>query len=447
MFKPDTAGLKIWPLGIWVRPGLEAKNVAAVLFGSFSTIALIVFMSLMQPYILNAVLHIPKGEQGFLTGQLHLLQEIVTISLVGFMGAWSDRVGRRRVYVLGLSFLGLGYLVYPLATNELELTLYRCVFAIGAAAAPVMLSTTVQDTPQEISRGKWVGLNNICQGLGVLIIATAILSQLPDRFTGFGYDAVSAGQFTFWTATAFCIIAAFVLSRGIPKGTPAQPTELNVAGQLGRGLRAGWNNPRLALAFGSAFIGRGDLVVIGSFLTLWITQHGISEGMTTAESVARAGMLFGMVQIAALFSAFFVGMITDRVNRVTGLCLALSTAAASYTLAGTVDDPFGRGMIPIALFLGLGEISVIVTGGALLGQEADVKKRGAVVGAFNLMGGIGIMAASLLGGWVYDSIAHTAPFTMMGICNGLLLLLGLVVRFRSGRPAAMSEAVSDHPSP
>jgi len=443
MLKPDPTGLKISPLGIWVRPGLSRKNVAAVLFGSFSTIAMIVFMGMMQPYILNAVLHVPEGEQGFLTGQLHLLQEFITIGLVGFMGAWSDRVGRRRVYVLGLTFLGLGYLVYPLATNELELSLYRCVFAVGAAAAPVMLSTTVQDTPQEMSRGKWVGLNNICQGLGVLIIATAILTQAPDWFSSYGYDAITAGRLTFWSATAFCFLAALVLSQGIEKGTPAPATKLSIAGQLGRGLRAGWDNPRLALAFGAAFIGRGDLVVIGSFLTLWITQHGIAEGMTIAESVAKAGMLFGMVQIAALISAFIVGTITDRINRVTSLCLALGTAAVSYSLVGTIDDPFGSGMIPAALFLGLGEISVIVTGGALLGQEAEVKKRGATVGAFNLMGGIGIMAASFFGGLIYDSIGHTAPFTMMGIFNGLLLLIGLVVRLRYGQPESATDTMPE----
>ena len=443
MLKPDPAGLRISPLGIWVRPGLTGKNVAAVLFGSFSTIALIVFMSMMQPYILNAILHVPAGEQGFLTGRLHLLQEIITIGLVGFMGAWSDRVGRRRVYVLGLTFLGLGYLIYPLATNELQLTLYRCVFAVGAAAAPVMLSTTVQDTPQEISRGKWVGLNNIFQGFGVLLIATAILSQAPDWFTGRGFDAVTAGRFTFWMATGFCIVAALILSRGIEQGTPAEATKSSVAEQLGRGLRAGWNNPRLALAFGAAFIGRGDLVVIGSFLTLWITQYGIAEGLTTAEAVGRAGMLFGLVQIAALLSAFAVGMMADRINRVTGLCLALGTAAASYTLVGFVDNPLGSGMIPAALFLGLGEISVIVTGGALLGQEADIKERGATVGAFNLMGGIGILTASFFGGLIYDSIGHTSPFTMMGILNAVLLLVGLVVRSRSGQPRFASDSTPE----
>lgn len=446
MLKPDLAGMKIFPFGIWVRPGLTGKNVAAVLFGSFSTIAMIVFMSLMQPYILNEILHVPHGEQGFLTGRLHLLQEIVTISLVGFMGAWSDRVGRRRVYVLGFVMLGLGYLVYPLATTELQLTLYRCVFAVGAAAAPVMLSTTIQDTPQEMSRGKFVGLNNIFQGLGVLLIATALLSQAPNWFIEKGFDAITAGRFTFWSATAWCMFAAIVLSFGIEKKINVQAASISVTRRLASGLRAGWENPRLALAFGAAFIGRGDLVVIGSFLTLWITQYGIAEGLTTGESVAKAGMLFGMVQIAAMGWAFFMGMITDRINRVTGLCFALAAASASYTLVGLVENPFGAGMVPIALFLGVGEISVIVAGGALLGQEANIKQRGAVVGAFNLMGGIGIMAASLVGGYIYDSIGHTSPFIMMGILNALLLIVGLVVRLRSGQPADMTESAPKNES-
>jgi MFS family permease len=427
MAQPDPAGLKIRLLSIWIKPGLTGTNVATVLFGSFSTIALIVIMGLLQPYILNEILHVPTETQGGVTGRLALLQEIVTIALVGFMGAWSDRVGRRRVYVLGFAMLGLGYLVYPLATSETQLILFRCVFAVGAAAAPVMLSTTIQDTPQEVSRGKWVGLNNICQGLGVVILATVFLAQAPEWFSSAGFDPVTSGRYAYWLATGLCIVAAIVLSAGLEKSANIQTSTTSITRQLGQGLRAGLENPRLALAFGAAFIGRGDLVVVGSFLTLWVTQHGIDTGLSTAESVAKAGMLFGIVQLAALGWAFFMGMIADRINRVTGLCFALAAACAGYTLMGLVEDPFGGMMIPAALLLGVGEISVIVAGGALLGQEAGTRKRGAIVGSFNLAGGIGIMFGSYVGGLVFDAIGRTAPFIMMGIFNGLLLLLGLVV--------------------
>ena len=63
----------------------------------------------------------------------------------------------------------------------------------------------------------------------------------------------------------------------------------------------------------------------------------------------------------------------------------------------------------------------------MLGQEAGTRKRGAIVGSFNLAGGIGIMFGGYVGGLVFDAIGRTAPFIMMGILNGLLLLLGLAV--------------------
>jgi len=117
-----------------------------------------------------------------------------------------------------------------------------------------------------------------------------------------------------------------------------------------------------------------------------------------------------------------------------GLCIALTMAAIGYAAMGLFADPFDGSMFALAILLGAGEVSVIVTAGSLLGQEAGWKKRGAVVGVFNLMGGIGIMTVSYFGGIIFDEIGRSAPFTVMGILNGILLIAGLVVRFRSGEP-------------
>ncbi|MFQ5634807.1 MAG: MFS transporter [Gammaproteobacteria bacterium] len=434
MFEPDTTGIRLGPF--WIKPGLTRLNATTVVFGSFCTVAMIVFMGLIQPYVLNEIVHVPADRQGTVTGRLTLLQEIVTIMLVGLMGAWSDRVGRRFIYSLGFVVLGLGYLVYPLAGSEFELVVFRLLFAVGTAMVPVMLSATIQDSPQEISRGKWVGFNNIFQGLGVLLLSTALLSRGPTIFTGLGYDAVTAGRLSFWAATALCLAFALVIRAGMARGGTTTPGKFNVLAQTRDGIAAGWRNPRLALAFGAAFIGRGDLVVVGSFLTLWITQAGIDRGLSTAASVARAAMMFGIVQLAAMAAAFFVGVMSDRINRVTGLCVGLALACAGYTLMGVAADPFDGTMIAIAVLLGIGEISVIVSAGALLGQEAGVRRRGAVVGAFNLMGGIGIMTVGFGGGLIYDAFGRSAPFTVMGILNGALLLIGLFVRQRTADGAA-----------
>jgi MFS family permease len=446
MYAVDRSGIKFGPF--WISPGLTGLNIAAITFGSFTTVAMIVFMSLIQPYVLNEVVHIPAGQQGQITGYLTAMQEVIVVLLVGLAGAWSDRVGRRLVYVIGFCVMAAGYLVYPLASSPSELFLFRIVFAIGIVFVPVMLSATVQDTPQEISRGRWIGFMNICQGLGVLLLATALLGNGPEWFASRGFSPRMAGQLSLWSATALCGIAAVVLWFGLPAdmGKTQKQQNETVMHKFRAGVREGFHNPRLAIAFGAAFIGRGDLVIVGNFLTLRITQHGIDQGLTTAEASGKAFMMFGIVQIAALSWAFFMGLITDRSNRMTALCIALVLATVGYTLIGWAEDPMAGSFIPLAILLGIGEVSVIVTGGALLGQEAKASMRGAVVGVFNTMGGIGIIIASGLGGIIYDAIGRAAPFTMMGIFNGLLLLMAIVVRIRAGAPATSPKANSNHES-
>jgi MFS family permease len=197
-----------------------------------------------------------------------------------------------------------------------------------------------------------------------------------------------------------------------------------------RALRAGLANPRMALAYGAAFIGRGDFTVIGYFFPLWIMQTGIERGMSAGASMARGGMLFGIIQGAAILWAIGMGLISDRVTRVTGLCIALALAVIGYGMLGTVADPLAPGFIPIAILVGIGEVSVIVASGALLGQEAPAEHRGPIVGFFNAVGGLGILFATFVGGLAFDSIGRTAPFTIMGALNALLLVVALWVRTR-----------------
>jgi MFS family permease len=433
-FEPDKAGIKFGPF--WIMPGLSRANVATIVLASFSTVAMIVFMSLIQPYLLNEVVKIPEARQGQVTGYLTAMQEVIVVLLVGIAGVWSDRVGRRFIFVLGFAVLGAAYVIYPLASNEFELYLYRVVFALGLVLVPVMLSATVQDTPQEASRGKWVGFMNLCQGAGVVLLATVLLGKAPAWFASLGYAADTAGRLTLWCAGGFCAFVALVLWRGLPAdmGKTTVEKTSSVASQFRDGAVEGFRNPRLAIAFFAAFIGRGDLVIVGSFLTLRITQHGIDQGLTTVEASGKAFMTFGIVQVAALGWAFFMGIIADRRNRMTAICIALALATVGYSLVGVATDPLASSFIPIAILLGMGEVSVIVTGGALFGQEARADIRGTLVGVFNTMGGIGIILVSGIGGYIYDALGRGSPFTMMGILNGMLLVAAIAVRLRAGEP-------------
>jgi len=437
-FTADPAGLKVGPF--WIRPGLTRGNVAAVIFASFFAISMTVYLALIQPYVLNEIVKIPEARQGAVTGSLVAMSEAIAVCLLGFIGAWADRVGRRVVFCTGFTLLAAGYLIYPMAGSEFQLYLFRIVFAVGLAMVPVMLSITVQDTPQELSRGKWVAANNICQGLGILVIATFLLGRAPGWFQSAGVDPVTAGRLSLWSAASLGLGAAAVLWRGLPRHTHSTQRKVKLLPQFLLGLREGVGNPRLAVAFGAAFISRGDLVVVGNFLTLWVTQYGIERGLDTAAASGRAFMLFGVVQISALAWAGVMGVLADRMNRMTSLCVALLLATAGYSLMGQVEDPLARSTIPLAVLLGMGEISMIVAGGALLGQEARATLRGTIVGVFNLFGALGIVIVSYFGGLIFDSMGRSMPFTLMGLLNGALLLAALAVRVRAGTPIPVSAA-------
>lgn len=429
---PDAAGARIGPF--WITPGWTRLNAATVWAASFLTIGLAAFISFVQPYLLTEVLHLPDAIQGRLTGSLGALQEIIVICSAGFFGVWSDRSGRRRVYYLGFLAMAAGFAIYPLADTVAELVLFRCVFALGIAMAPLMLSACVVDAIQEVSRGRWIASNTLLQGLGVVIMSF-LLAKMPAWFESRGVAPVDAIRYAFWMAAALALLAAAVVFAGLPRLAPG-----HIRGRgrgawrlVGQALGLARRNPRLGIAYGAAFIGRGDFTIVGVFFSLWLVQAGRDAGMSSAEALATAGKLFGILQLAAMLWAPAMGWLVDRLRRLDGLCLALALAGTGYLLMGQMTQPFDAGFIPFAVLLGIGEMSVIVAAGALLGQEAPLENRGPVIGFYNAVGGVGILFATFVGGQVFDAIGRTAPFSLMGLLNLVLLAAALLVRVRAAR--------------
>ena len=435
MFRPDPTGKKFGPL--WFAPGISGLNVITLLYAAWSTLGALTYMNFIQPYILVEILNVSEEDIGPLTGNLAALQEVIVILLAGWAGAYSDDVGRRRMFVAGFILLGAGYFIYPLTDDVFQLYIFRAIFAVGAAITPIMLSACIVDYIQEVSRGRWIGLGSIFNGLGVFFMA-GVLSQSPQWFQDLGAAPDDAGRYALWVVTAFCLLSAVVLQLGLKgKEIDRNRERISIMRQIADGITAG-RNPRLALAYAAAFIGRGDLVVVGTFFSLWVVSAGAKIGMPTGQAQGQAGLLFLIIQGSAMAWAFFMGMIADRVNRVSALVLALSMAAIGYSLIGLSDNPFGWAMIPIYVFLGMGETSVVIAGGAVLGQEARTRPKisGSVVGVYGLLGGVGIFFATAVGGQINTPEWRTAPFAMMGVLNALLAAVAVYVRVYHGTPPA-----------
>ncbi len=437
---PDLSGVSLGPF--WLTPGITRGNALILVFSGFSLICLLTFMSFIQPYLLQEVLQIPKERQGSLTGTLSLIQEAIVILLASFVGATSDKLGRRVVYVIGLCLFAAAYVIYPMAETEGQLYAFRIVYAVGFAAATVMLHVCLAEYSQETSRGRWLGMVGFMNGLGVVVMAFG-LSRLPQWFVSQGYDSVQAVRFSYWLFAAYLLALAVVLRFGLAPGTQhikRKTSSLKVAAE---GFRAARDNPRILLAYGMAFASRGDLAILTTFFSLWLVQRGMELGFTAAESVAKAGMLFGLSQAVGLLWSYPIGIIIDRLPRMTAMCIAFGLATIGYFALGQIDDPFGR-WIPLACVLaGMGESSAMIAGGVMIGQEAPAKSRGAVLGTYSLMGAAGIMLLTFTGGFLFDRIGETAPFIMMGFINLAVLTGAFWLRRSDGRTAVVISPTSD----
>lgn len=429
----DPSGAKLGPF--WLTPGISRGNAGMLLFSGFCLICLFTFNAFVQPYLLQEVLQVPTERQGSLIGALGFVQEVVVILLVSFIGASSDGLGRRVVFVTGVLLLAAGFVVYPLAETEVQLFAARIFYAFGFAAASVMLHVCFAEYSQEKSRGRWMGTVGFLNGLGVVLMAL-LLSRLPSWYVALGYDSVQAIRLSYWTFAAYLVVLALILRAGLSPGTGninRRDSSLKVAT---RGFAAARNNPRILLAYGMAFASRGDLAVLTAFFSLWLVQQGIAQGMSTAEATAKAGMLFGLSQAAGLLWSYPIGLIIDRLQRMTAMCVAFGLAALGYFALSQIDDPFGSMMLVACVLVGMGESSAIVSGGVLIGQEAPARSRGAVLGTYSLMGALGIMLLTFAGGIVFDTIGQTAPFLMMAGINLLVLVGAMLLRFREGRAQA-----------
>jgi MFS family permease len=419
---------------IELAPGVTARHTLCYLWAAFVSIGVFTYITTLQPYILGVNLGIPPERRGVVSGDLQFWQEILALLVIGIIGAWSDRVGRRLVYVFGFLVAALAYAAYPFADDYGQLLIYRLIFAVGVATLGGMLATVLADYPTDADRGKLTGIAFTLNAVGALLFFT-VFNRLPEYFQQQGLSEIWAGRASYLFAAGVCLLSALIML-GLKPGRPeATASKLPLVTLMGQGLAAG-RQPRIALAYAASFMARADLVIVALFLALWAQNAAIADGFTPAEAARKQGLLFGVVQATALVWAPFFGWLADKVDRVTLVIIAILLSVVGYGWIGLTPDPLAPAAIPAAALMGIGQASGILATQVLVGQEAPGAIRGAVVGMVGFFGAVGILVISKLGGYTFDNWMPSSPFLLMALANALLLIYAFWVRVRWPRERA-----------
>jgi len=419
-------------LGIELSLRITATHLWAYFYAVLIASAYAGALATLQPGVLQ-VMGIPFAEQGNLTGNLAAMQEVLFIVLLGLIGAISDKVGRKSVYVFGLLTTSLGFALYPTASSIPELFAYRFIVAIGSAAMLGMMVTVIADYSTNKTRGKANGVQGFIATLGAFI--PPFLSALPALFVDRGYTELAAQQATFGVAAALGVSAAIIAVFGLaPKATQATAAAREtISNILIDGAKAA-RDKGIALSYGAAFISRGDLAVTGAFLGLWLVQFGMqNHGMTPSEALAALVMPSILAVVAgAMVGSILMGIIADKISRAAAIPVASGMAAAVYMSIFFVDDPTAGWVKGLLFLMGVAEISAFVSSQALVGQQAEPRHRGAIMGFFGVAGAFGILIGTKGGGMLFDGVGPSAPFVVFGLLNLVVFVWGLLV-FRSVR--------------
>ena len=406
--------------------GVTKTNFFSICYGALTTIGLLTFISYATTYVLMENLSYQRNQIGTIVGDLQVVAEIALLIIFLPVGLIADKIGRRQVYSFGMFAMGLSYFLYPLATGIGELTIYRIVFAIGMGAATGMLGTVTADYPQNHTRGKMIAVTGILNATGVITVSL-VFARLPETFAQMGYDQVTAGMYAMWIVAGMCLITSIVVALGLQKGTPTEEQKkIPYIQQIKSGLEEG-RNPRILLAYASAFVARSDLVILGTFLVLWGVATGIDMGMTTSEATKAARLVFVTASISALIASPIIGYLIDKVDRILAVSVCMALASAGYLSMFFIDNVLDPGARPFFILLGVGQQCAFFAATTLLGQEAPKMKRGAIVGVFNLAGALGILISTGVGGRLFDAIDPSAPFIFIGFCNVFVSLFAIYV--------------------
>ncbi|KAB8161235.1 DHA2 family efflux MFS transporter permease subunit [Streptomyces sp. 3MP-14] len=194
--------------------------------------------------------------------------DVYTVVLASFLmlsGSMADRLGRRRVFRVGLVIFTAGSVLCALAPSLGWLIAFRAAQAVGGSMLnPVAMSiiTNTFTDRRELARaiGAWGGVVGISMAIGPIVGGALVHS--------FGWRAI------FWLNLPIGLAALVLTTLFVPESRAPRPRRLDPVGQLLvitllgaltfgiiEGGRAGWTSPLLLAGVGVAALALVGLLV------------------------------------------------------------------------------------------------------------------------------------------------------------------------------------------
>jgi EmrB/QacA subfamily drug resistance transporter len=400
--------------------GVRGRPVAAIV----AVLALAVFMSSLDLFIVNlAFPYIGKEFGGTSLASLSWVLNAYTIVFAAVLvpaGRWADRIGRRRVFAIGLAGFTAGSLLCGLAPGVPELIGARIIQAAGAGLmVPASLSLLLASVPAKARSsaiGAWSAVGALGAALGPVVGGSLV--QLDWRWV-------------FWINLPVGLVAIALAARVIPESrddnTAGRP-DLAGAALLAAAVGLVAFGVVKAPAWGwSSVAFLGTMVAAIACGTAVVVRSRAHHSPVIELGLLRSRIFSGTFAASILYYAAFGAFVLNSVEFLTGVW------HYSAVRAGLAIGPGPLMVLPFASLVaprlaarlgGPGRVAVIgclVNAGAMVLWYTQIQAAPAYLTHLlpaQLLGGagVGLSIPSLLG--VGTSAVPAARFgTGSGILN------------------------------
>lgn len=343
-------------------------------------------------------------------------------------GRLSDRVGRRKMFVLGgLLVFSVVNLAFVWATEYWELFVLRIVQGSAAAFTITASLALVNEGSEASSRGRHMGVYNSFRLVGFgagPLLASVLLElgpfQLPGAITLTGFEA------TFGVAAAGTLLSAAMVAVMVQDPADTAPTTRRLALRVWNRARGGLD-PIFAL-------GLATMVMAACMALLSAIEPEVNARL------GQGPILFS-VEFVALIAALavlqpVVGRLSDDWGRRPFIVVGLVALVPTTLGQGLVETPLA--MIGMRVLQGFAGSMVFAPALALAGDYTDKGQSGAQLSVLTVAFGLGIALGQLTSGF-FVQYGFLIPFAVgAGLAAGAVLLVYTQVHDRA--PADASSA-------
>jgi len=400
----------------------RGRALAVGLAGAYS-------LALLGDQMLYVFLPSRPAEAGIAASSLGLVlstNRIVRLAANSLGGLLSDRLGRRRPYLLGMVLAFVSTAGYLASHSLAPLLVCRMLWGIAFSLLSVGGVSLILDHSAEAERGRMIGLYQALLAFGTFL-ALVLSGFLTDLL---GYRGT---LMIYVPLTALGLgVALWVLRGGEPAHVHAQRADGSPSGTLAALRRL---NPRLLapayVAFTTHFAGSG---VVMATLGLYLKQLAAerADGSWIVPVASLTGLLLAARRLANMMMTPVAGHLLDRLDdrRI------VAAGGVSTLLAGFLVLMGGRGVslvivgvVLIALGEGFSQPALVVW----TGDGASVHVRGVVMGGLSTASDLGAALGPLVGYALLETGGLRSAYALCAaLAVSALLVLALV---RAAAPA------------